>query len=355
MYINNNVDAVIGLQYGDEGKGKITAGVLSQVNYDITARFNGGPNAGHSIHKENGAHYALHQLPSSVVYGQRGLIGPGSAVDFHKLNKEIKEVNAIEDLNVKNLLHVARNICPIKNRHIEVDRNFHAGMQGSTSSGIAPAYSDFYNRTNESNNQQYLPPPLTVDNMLLEGAQGFYLDIYHGQYPYVTSSHISPAFAAASFGFSPKKIRNIIGVAKCYETRSGKDPYFDYLMDDMGVLKKQKGFNFSFEDIYEDIQKTGHEFGVTTGRKRQIRFLDVSRLIHSINATGTTHVVINKWDILEKLDACCYFYNTNLFVCDKESMFPEVEALIYAYCKDVKKVFYSASKTNDIDWKWLND
>ena len=355
MYINNNVDAVIGLQYGDEGKGKITAGILSQVNYDITARFNGGPNAGHSIHKDNGAHYALHQLPSSVVYGQRGLIGPGCAVDFYKLNKEIKEVNAVEDLNVKNLLHIARNICPIKRRHIEADQIFHARMQGSTSSGIAPAYSDFYNRTNESNNQQYLPPPLTVNNMLLEGAQGFYLDIYHGQYPYVTSSHISPAFAAASFGFSPKKIRNIIGVAKCYETRSGKDPYFDYLMDDMGVLKKQKGFNFSFQDIYKDIQETGHEFGVTTGRKRQIRFLDVSRLIHSINATGTTHVVINKWDILEELDACCYFYNTNLFVCDKESMFPEVEALIYAYCKDVKKVFYSASKTNDIDWKWLND
>ena len=264
-------------------------------------------------------------------------------------------LNSVEDLNVKNLLHVARNICPIKNRHIEADRNFHAGMQGSTSSGIAPAYSDFYNRTNQSNNQQYLPPPLNVDNMLLEGAQGFYLDIYHGQYPYVTSSHISPAFAAASFGFSPKKIRNIIGVAKCYETRSGKDPYFDYLMDDMGVLKQQEGFNFSFEDIYEDIQKVGHEFGVTTGRKRQIRFLDVSRLINSINATGTTHVVINKWDILEELDACCYFYNTNLFVCDKESMFPEVEALIHAYCKDVKKVFYSASKTNDIDWKWLND
>lgn len=355
MHIKKLVDAVIGLQYGDEGKGKITAGILSQVNYDITARFNGGPNAGHSIHKENGAHYALHQLPSSLVYGQRGLIGPGCGVDYHKLNKEIKKVNNVEDLDVKSLLHIAKNVFPIKHKHIEADKNFHADLQGSTSSGIAPAYGDFYNRTNENYNNQYLPPPLNVDKMLLEGAQGFYLDIYQGKYPYVTSSHISPAFAAASFGFSPKKIRNIIGVAKCYETRSGKDPYFNHLMNEIGQLKEMKDLNFDFKDIYEEIQIKGEEFGVTTGRKRQIRFLDVSRLIHAINATGTNHVVINKWDILEKLDACCYFYNTNLFVCDKVSMFLEIKALIKTHCKDVEKVYYSASKINDIDWTWLND
>ena len=355
MIINNHVDSIIGLQYGDEGKGKITGGILSQINYCLTARYNGGPNAGHSIHKENGAHYALHQLPSSVIYGQRGLIGAGCAVDFHKLNKEIKKVNDVENLDVKNLLHVARNVFPIKKRHIETDENFHAKLQGSTSTGIAPAYSDFYNRTNMTRNNQYLPPPLRVNTLLLEGAQGFYLDIYQGKYPYVTSSHISPAFAAASFGFSPKKIRHIIGVAKCYETRSGKDPFFYHLMTETGQLKEIKKENFDFEDIYEGIQKEGKEYGVTTGRKRKVRFLDVSRLIHSINATGTTHVVINKWDILEKLDACAYFFNTNLFVCERKSMFLEIKALIETHCKDVKKVYYSNNKKNDIDWTWLND
>lgn len=357
MKIIKYVDTVVGLQYGDEGKGKITAGILSQIIYDLTARFNGGPNAGHSIHKENGAHYALHQLPSSLVYGQFGLIGPGCAVDYEKLKQEIIDVNAVEGLNVEHKLFVARNICHIKEKHILEDKAFHANKQGSTSSGIAPAYSDFYNRTNDNNHcdrRKYMPPPLAINNMLLEGAQGFYLDIYQGHYPYVTSSHISPAFAAASFGFSPKKIRNIIGVAKCYETRSGTDPYFEFVMDSNGELKPVNA-DFDFTDIYSQIQQTGNEFGVTTGRKRQVRFLDVSRLIHSINATGTTHVVINKWDILEELDACCYFYDGNLFVCDKESMFPEVKALIECYCPDVKEVFYSASKTNDVDWSFLKD
>ena len=356
MIINSHVDAVVGLQYGDEGKGKITAGILSQTQYDVTARFNGGPNAGHSIHKENGAHYALHQLPSSLVYNQPGLIGPGCAVDYEKLKKEIIEVNAVEGLNVEHKLFVARNVCHIKEKHILEDKAFHASNQGSTSSGIAPAYSDFYNRTNDNywNRREYMPPPPVINTMLLEGAQGFYLDIYQGEYPYVTSSHISPAFAAASFGFSPKKIRNIIGVAKCYETRSGIDPYFEFVMNTYGELRPVNA-DFDFADIYDQIQKAGNEFGVTTGRKRQIRFLDVNRLIKSINCTGTTHVVINKWDILEELDACCYFYDGNLFICDKESMFPEVKALIQCYCPDVKEVFYSASKTNDIDWSFLNN
>jgi adenylosuccinate synthase len=115
--------------------------------------------------------------------------------------------------------------------------------------------------------------------------------------------------------------------------------------------------DFDFSDIYNQIQEVGNEFGVTTGRKRQIRFLDVNRLIKSINCTGTTHVVINKWDILEELDACCYFYNTNLFICNKDFsyMFEEVKALIKAYCKDVEEVYYSASKTNDIDWSFLKN
>ena len=229
MIIENYVDAVIGLQYGDEGKGKITASLIEEKSYELTARYNGGPNAGHSIHKKNGAHYELHQLPSSIPYQEIGMIGPGCVLDIKKLHAEIEDFKKVEGFDPSDYLLIHPQVSLINDNHINLDAHYHYLKQGSTSSGIAPAYSDYYNRIaslskNETKLKPFLGKKQIVENLLLEGAQGFYLNPHSGNYPYVTSSSSHPAAAAASFGFSPTKFKNIIGVAKCYETRSGLDP-----------------------------------------------------------------------------------------------------------------------------------
>ena len=110
MIVENYVDAVLGLQYGDEGKGKITASLADQFNYDFTVRYNGGPNAGHSIHKQNGADYALHQLPSSIAYQKPGYIAPGCVLDFEKLMQETSDFMLVEGFDPLNYLYIHHHL-----------------------------------------------------------------------------------------------------------------------------------------------------------------------------------------------------------------------------------------------------
>lgn len=363
MIIRDYVDAIVGLQYGDEGKGKITASLVEAKDYDYTVRYNGGPNAGHSIYKQNGAHYALHQIPSSIAYQKPGYIAPGALLDVKKLMQETSDFILVEGFDPLDYLYIHPEVSLIEPKHIIADRKYHHGKQGSTSSGIAPAYSDYYNRTGKTfkslekhlENYSFLAKHLyDVDTLLLEGAQGFYLNPHAGNYPYTTSSSSSPAAAAASMGFPASKIRHVIGVAKCYETRSGQDPTFYNLFQENKITDTKFLFtNEDFED-FERIQVEGKEFGVTTGRKRKVRFLDIDRLVNSIQSTGTTILVLNKWDILESLKLFKLILNGSVIsFTDSAHMYEFIKNTVKLCCPEVKHFVYSDSPDDKIDWSFL--
>ena len=360
MIVRDYVDAIVGLQYGDEGKGKITGSLVEQRDYDYTVRYNGGPNAGHSIHKNNGAHYALHQLPSSIAFKKPGYIAPGCVLDIEKLMQETSDFMLVEGFDPLDYLHIHPQVPLIKNTHKHADSLYHYKKQGSTCSGIAPAYSDYYNRTADLfesyefqlTSYDYLVKSIdSVNTMLLEGAQGYYLNPESGNYPHTTSSNCSPASASATLGFSPFKFRNVIGVAKCYETRSGEDPNF-YNLFANGTFKNNR-IPFTEKDYqdFETIQTAGKEFGVTTGRKRAVRFLCMERLVHAIQATGTNIVVLNKWDVLDQVNIYKLVLNGVIASFEtSNAMFNFVKDTIKLCCPQVKHVIYSASPKTDIDW-----
>ena len=375
MIIEKHVDIVVGLQFGDEGKGKIAGGIASQVYYDLTARYNGGPNAGHTINLEGGKQLKLHQLPSSIAYKCDGYIGPGTVIDFGELELEIYKFRDVMRFDPLDYLYISPQAIVINKQNVQKDKDFHAGSQGSTSKGIAPTYADFYNRTAslaqdytlpDSSGEECIESVDVVNNMLLEGAQGFYLNPYQGNYPYTTSSSCHPGAAAATFGFNTSKIRHIIGVAKCYETRSGIDPNFDKVFDqDWNFITPRDNPTTHqwIQDTYEALQEIGNEVGVTTGRKRAVRFLDVGALINAVNSTGTTILVINKWDILDSLPRLksfpynggySYYHRGHLYRADT-NMKQNVESLLRENCPGLQHVIHSSSPTNDINWsKYLD-
>ena len=363
MIVRDYVDAVIGLQYGDEGKGKITASLVAAKDYDYTVRYNGGPNAGHSIHKQNGAHYALHQIPSSIAYQKPGYIAPGCVLDIEKLMEETSDFILVEGFDPLDYLYIHPQVPLINSSHIKIDAAYHHGKQGSTRSGIAPAYAEYYNRSaktftsleNHLHNYSSLEKCLyDVDNLLLEGAQGFYLNPESGNYPYTTSSNSSPASAAASMCFPASKIRHVIGVAKCYETRSGEDPTFYNLFKENQFTNIKLSFTYQDFEDFERIQKAGNEYGVTTGRKRKVRFLDIDRLVNAIQSTGTTVLVLNKWDILDSLNLNKLILNGSVtsFI-DSTHMYEFIKNTVKLCCSTVQHFVYSDSPSDVIDWSFL--
>ena len=362
MIIHGYADVVLGLQYGDEGKGKIAASIAKQIDYDLVARYNGGPNAGHSVHLDEFRHLKLHQIPSGIAFKRNCYIGPGCLIDFTQLENEACHVYETMGIDTYEFLKISPQAIVIESNHIQKDKEHHAVTQGSTSKGIAPAYSNFYNRTATLARDFSWPNSMGVDcisniqsteTILLEGAQGWYLNPYQGTYPYTTSSSCHPGYAASSFGFPLKSIRNVIGVAKCYETRSGTDPNF------AKVLNEHNSFT-TVEDhpeIYKTIQKVGSEYGVTTGRKRTIRFLDLNRLINAINGSGTNMLVLQKWDILQEaqsfdLEPFKFYYNANLIEHDSlNTMYKDVATIIKGNCPGLNTILYSAELSCSIDWK----
>jgi adenylosuccinate synthase len=359
MIINEYADAVVGLQYGDEGKGKVTASLIEQMpSYQLTARYNGGPNAGHSIHKKNGAHYALHQIPSSVPYQSLGWIGPGTVLDVEKLKKEIEEFKTVEGFDPTDYLYISPKVSLIEDKHKEIDNAHHYKTQGSTRSGIAPAYAQFYNRTaSQAGTIEYFKEKSLIkdfsnlETLLLEGAQGFYLDPHSGNYPYTTSSFSHPAYAACNFGFSPKSIRHIIGVAKVYETRSGEDPTF-YNNFINGFQSTKPDYSPHDLENFKIIQKAGKEYGVTTGRKRAVNYLSLPKLVNAIRSTGTTVLVINKWDILTELKIfkLISYYGEIIPFTDASKMFKFIQLHVKISCPSIEHIVYSASPQSDFNW-----
>ena len=277
------VDVIIGLQFGDEGKGKVS-GALSR-KYDSVCRFNGGPNAGHTVFLK-GQKYKTHIIPCGIFYNKLSVIGPNCVINIDKFYDEIDYLkkNGFDT----SLIKVSPNAHIITDRHIAYDKMFLQAKLGTTGQGIAPAYSDKMLRKGKLAKQyldnKYLWDGTLKGKILCEGAQSFWLDINYGNYPFVTSSETLP-YSACSLGFSPKKINRIIGIAKIYETKSGVDPLFPK------SLLNDKVFN--------QIIDIGKEYGTTTGRKRIVNWLRLDNLIYSINKSGITDLIVNKCDVLE--------------------------------------------------------
>ena len=313
------IDIIQDLAYGDCGKGAVAYSLSKKPEYDICMRVNGGSNAGHTIY-HNGKKFVTHQVPTGIFHGKRCIIGSGCVVNVSKLLDEIKELEA-EGISCKGKIFIAYNAHIVMANHVREEEN--ESKIGTTKQGIGPCYRDKYARkgarafdllyehnfldeeTGESHkgfvySESYgtlkdhvqdmiidlydvLYRPNEELGILVEGAQGFYLDIDHGDYPYVSSSHSSVAGALLNcLPFT--KVRKVYGVIKAYETY-------------VGARKFQPD-----DPIFDKLGDLGMEYGATTGRRRQCNWLDLSRLIKAAQINCVTHLVVSKLDILRELN-----------------------------------------------------
>ena len=353
------IDLILGLQWGDEGKGKIVD-VLTE-DYNIIARFQGGPNAGHTL-EFDGIKHVLHTIPSGIFHDNKlNIIGNGVVIDPVILKTEIDKLHEL-NVDLSNKLMISRKAHLILPTHRLIDKasELSKGMKkiGSTLKGIGPTYMDktgrnglrvgdleldgwekklnnlikkHLNLVNNFNvdfdfNIQELTDEFTesikflkkikfIDSehflnksidegkkVLGEGAQGSLLDIDFGTYPYVTSSNTTAAGACTGLGIAPNKINKVYGIFKAYTTRVGSGPFPTELFDSTG----------------ERMAKIGNEFGATTGRPRRCGWLDLVSLKHSITVNGVTDLIMMKGDVLSGIDKIkvCTKYNYNGEVVD---------------------------------------
>ena len=319
------VDIIYGLAWGDEGKGKITNAMAK--DYDFVCRWNGGPNAGHTVFV-NGKKYKTHIVPSGIFAGKQCVIGPGCVINMHKMLEELRMLT-MAGFDV-NLVKIHPNAHIITEEHIAYDKQ-HLSHLGTTAQGIAPCYADKMlrrgKRAIEVLESNWIWDGELYGHVLCEGAQSVWLDIDHGDYPYVTSSTTMP-YAACSLGFSSRKIRKIIGVAKAYDTKSGVDPLFPEILWNDSVLNK--------------IIELGGEYGSTTGRKRLVNWLNLDKLKKSINLSGCTELIVNKCDILEKIGEYKLIHGNEIqnFI-SMQDMKKYVENIIGINDCDVHKITWS--------------
>ena len=293
-------DVVLGLQYGDEGKGKITHHLCKTGGYTHVVRFNGGCNAGHTIYHK-GKKFVTHHIPAGVFFGIKSIIGPGCVVDPKQFFKELEELRD-GGIDIDELVFIAENAHIITDEHLEEDSK--DTTIGTTKRGNGPAYREKYARNGFlAKDIPHLQPYLVnfydelhknTENpiILCEGAQGFGLDIDWGDYPFVTSSHCTVGSALLN-GIPPQAIRDVWGVAKAYETYVGA-----------------KKFELN-NPVFSQIRSVGKEYGATTGRNRQCGWLDVPFLEKSIKINGVNKVVFNKMDILEQVNIWNIKYKEN--------------------------------------------
>ncbi len=347
------VDVILGLQWGDEGKGKIADYLTPQ--YDIVARFQGGPNAGHSLHF-NGQKFVLNTIPSGIFRDTcLNVIGNGVVADPVRLQGEIEKLIAV-GVDVKSRLLISKKAHLILPTHRILDAANEASKGdkkiGSTLRGIGPTYMDktgrnglrigdilspnFKNHYSELvqkhlkliqnlnysdfdlaemeipffasldflkeytliDSEYYLNNALKEGKKILaEGAQGSLLDIDFGSYPFVTSSNTTAGGVCTGLGIPPGSINKVIGIFKAYCTRVGSGPFPSELNDDMG----------------EQLRKQGNEFGATTGRPRRTGWLDLPALHYSAMINGVNELVMMKSDVLSGLDEVkvCTAYKVN--------------------------------------------
>lgn len=294
-------DVIVDLQAGDTGKGKV-AHFLSSKNDEYThvVRYNGGGNAGHTIYHK-GQKIVTHFIPIGFAYGIKSVIGLGCVVNVNDLLKEIEDIES-KGIEVRRFLKID------KRTHIITDKHIHEEIIenkiGTTKKGNGPAYRDKYSRKGTRAIDEPRLKEFIIDiydeffsdhevKILFEGAQGFELDIDWGDYPFVTSSHCTVGGAILN-GVPPKFIRNTVGIAKAYSTYVGN--------------KKFEG-----EDpVFEHIRELGNEYGATTGRARQINWLDLDIVKKAININGVNHLIINKLDVIEQIGVYKLFYKETL-------------------------------------------
>ena len=337
------IDLLLGLQWGDEGKGKIVDVLTSK--YDIIARFQGGPNAGHTL-VFNNKKYVLHTIPSGIFHINKiNLIGNGVVIDPVILDKEIENIKE-ENVNISKTLFISRKAHLILPTHRLLDaaseKSKGKNKIGSTLKGIGPTYMDktgrngfrvgdledknwklkyyelskkhqqlikFYNVELDFSLEELeleffqaiekLRQISFVDSenllfksidenksILAEGAQGSLLDIDFGTYPYVTSSNTTAAGACTGLGIPPNSINDVFGIFKAYTTRVGSGPFPTELSDKYG----------------EAMGKVGKEFGATTGRPRRCGWLDLVALKYACKVNGVTKLMMMKTDVLSGFD-----------------------------------------------------
>jgi len=324
-----SVDIIFGLSWGDEGKGKISNAIAK--NYDAVCRWNGGPNAGHTVYI-NDKKYKTHIIPCGVFQNKLSIIGPNCIINIDKFFDEIEYLKK-EGFDTS-LIKVSPKAHIITEKHIEYDLKFLKPKLGTTGQGIAPAYADKMLRIGKTAGsyleKKYIWDGVLHGNILCEGAQSFWLDINYGDYPYVTSSETLP-YAACSLGFSPKKIRDIIGVAKIYDTKSGVDPLFP-------------------ESLWNDkelsmVIEAGKEFGSTTGRKRIANWLNLNKLVEAIRISGVNKLIINKCDILEQINTYKAYQNNSLYKFNTlQAMQSFIKSYIIYNLKDYIEIVFSGNK-----------
>jgi adenylosuccinate synthase len=329
---------IVGAQWGDEGKGKIVD-LLAQRS-DLVCRYQGGPNAGHTIVVDDET-YKIRQIPSGIVAGKRSAIGAGCVVDPAVLIDELDDLEA-RGHRTEGLLHLSGNAHLVMPWHVALDgareRRLGRLQIGTTRRGIGPAYADKATRIGirvqdlldqkilrqklelavaEKNvwlERVYDLEPFDVEevvevhlrhavrlapyvadtsllvdralrgreHVLFEGAQGTLLDLDHGTYPFVTSSSPIAAGAAVSFGVGPSRIDEVVGVAKAYVTRVGEGPFPSEIEG----------------PDHDRVRETGHEFGTVTGRERRCGWLDLVALRFAVRVNGISSLALTKLDVL---------------------------------------------------------
>lgn len=323
------VDICVGLAWGDEAKGKISAYLCKNYEYDFVCRWAGGNNAGHTIYVNNNK-YVTNIIPSGIFYNVMSIIGPDCVVNVESFLKEVKYLHS-QGLDT-NLIKISPKAHIISDEHIEEDIQKYSKKLGTTSKGIAPCYRDKYGRigcrvSEVDSLREFLWDENLYGKILCEGAQGFWLDINMGNYPYVTSSNTLP-YSACSIGFAPRYIRNIYGAAKVYDTRVGEDPDFpDTLLENKELYK---------------IGCLGEEYGSTTGRRRKVNWLNLDKLIQAINISGTNILVLSKVDILKQIQLYKYYHKKTLEESETYDTFiSSITKIIRNYCPNCNHINFS--------------
>ena len=325
----NYVDICCGLNWGDEAKGKIVSYLAKVGDYNFVCRWAGGNNAGHTIYKNN-IKYKTHLIPSGIFYDIPSIIGPDCVINIKSFFEEIHYLKK-NNFNT-NIIYISPKAHVITEEHINEDMSLLHNSQGTTGKGIAPCYKDKYARKGVlakdiEELKPYLWDEKLYGNILCEGAQGFWLDINKGNYPYVTSSNTLP-YSACSLGFAPQYIRKIYGASKIYDTRSGIDPFFsDKLLEDKDLLK---------------LIEVGKEYGTTTGRMRITNWLNLNRLIEAVQISGTTIIVISKIDVVEKVNKYKLYYNSELLEFEDFLKMKEfINEILKKNCNLLDEIVYS--------------
>ena len=349
--MKNKIDVVLGLQWGDEGKGKIVDVLAGR--YPAVARFQGGPNAGHSL-KFDGKTFVARSIPSGIFReGSENVIGSGVVLDPIEFRQECNAVAAM-GIDPVAKIAVSKKVSLILPTHRLLDAAMEAaagkGKIGSTLRGIGPAYTDkisrhglrvgdilapgfrdkyeklkerhisqlrelkfdcdpsaeekdwmdsvdFLRRFRLVDCEYFIEDLLEKGPVLAEGAQGSMLDIDHGSYPFVTSSSTTVGGACTGLGVAPSKIGKVYGIFKAYCTRVGSGPFPTELFDETG----------------EEIRRIGHEFGAVTGRPRRCGWLDLVALKYTVMMDGVTDLIMMKADCLDSFDTVkvCTSYKVN--------------------------------------------